>query len=148
VGCGEGATTEGLLDRLPGIEVTALDFDPFQVERARRRVEGRALVVQGDAAALDFPGGSFATVVEMNAFHHLPEWRKAQREAFRVLRPGGQFLFMDYARRFARGLFATSAFQPGAFTPDEFVHGLADAGFSPVVLRGSWVVTGCARRPR
>lgn len=145
IGCGEGATTQGLLRRAR-VPVTAIDYDADQVARARARLAGQAKVEWGDAAQLSFPDASFATVVEMNSFHHVPDWRAAQREAFRVLRPGGQFLFMDYTAGFFHKAFAGTSLQPGAFTAEEFVQGLADAGFSPVILRGSWVILGRAEK--
>ncbi len=147
IGCGRGATTEAIVRRLPGVAVSAIDFDPVEVDLARRRLGARALVEQADARKLPHPDASFGTVMEMNAFHHIAEWRDAVREACRVVRPGGQFLFMDYTRRAFFGALANDTYQPGRFTADEFSDGIAEAGFSPVVARGDWIVVGRAAKP-
>lgn len=144
IGCGQGATTERLMRRLPSVEMTALDFDPDEVARAERRLAGRAKVMQGDARKLAFPDASFATVVEMNALHHIAEWREVLPEVRRVLRPGGQFLFMDYTRRAMGGLLANDRFQPGRFTASELAEALEAAGFHSVRVQGDWVVFGRA----
>lgn len=42
LGCGQGVTTEEILKRLPRLRLTALDYDPAQVARARERVRRRS----------------------------------------------------------------------------------------------------------
>jgi ubiquinone/menaquinone biosynthesis C-methylase UbiE len=146
LGAGPGTTTEGLLRRLPGADITALDVDAEEVERARRRLGLRASVEQGDAEHLAHPDGTFGTVVEMNTFHHIPRWQTAIREVHRVLRHRGQFLFTDYTTLAFGGAFANPRFQPGAFTPEQFALALHEAGFATVVLRGEWVILGRAEK--
>ncbi|MBU3922742.1 methyltransferase domain-containing protein, partial [Patescibacteria group bacterium] len=48
-----------------------------------------------DAESLPFLDESFNTVVMNNLIHHLPSRKKALNEVERVLRPGGQFIFID-----------------------------------------------------
>lgn len=144
IGCGQGATTEGLLSRLPGVSVVATDYDPEEVALAERRLAGRAKVERADATHLLYEDGAFATVVEMNALHHIPAWPQALREIRRVLKPGGQFLLMDYTRHSFLGAFAGTSLQPGAFTATQLADALRDAGFSSVVLQGRAIVFGRA----
>ncbi len=52
----------------------------------------RHTAVVADSHALPFVDGSFAAVVSMNAFEHYRDPKRAAREIFRVLRPGGTLL--------------------------------------------------------
>jgi ubiquinone/menaquinone biosynthesis C-methylase UbiE len=52
----------------------------------------------GDAQALDFPGGSFDTVVCTLSLCTIPDDRAAVAEVRRVLRPGGRFLLLEHVR--------------------------------------------------
>ena len=97
VGCGEGAGAETLLTRLGAAHVTAIDLDPAQVARARRRLGDRpdASVEQGDITELPMPDASVDAVADFGIIHHVPDWRAAVAEVARVLTPGGQFLFEE-----------------------------------------------------
>lgn len=97
VGCGEGAGAQTLLDRFGAARVTAIDLDPAQVRRARRRLAGeeRAEVTEGDVTALPVADRSVEAVADFGIIHHVPDWRAAVAEVARVLRPGGLFVFEE-----------------------------------------------------
>ncbi|HLE95960.1 MAG TPA: class I SAM-dependent methyltransferase [Candidatus Thermoplasmatota archaeon] len=148
VGCGNGATTEGLLARWPRLATTAIDIDPDQVLRARLRLSGRARVEEGDVTRLAFPSGAFRTVVAMNVLHHVGEYERALHEVHRVLAPGGQFLFTDYTSSFFRGPFG-KWFPPEArFAKPALRTALEGAGFQVDVLSGTTTVVGRAVKER
>lgn len=147
VGCGQGATTEILIRRFPDSKITAIDYDPAQVERARRRVRERARVEQGDVTDLRFADATFDTVVELNVLHHVKDPLAALYEIRRVLEPGGQFVFTDYTSHFFRGPTA-KVFPPETrFTADAFVGMVQQAGLCVSGREGKWVVRGAATRP-
>ncbi len=52
--------------------------------------------VVGGAEALPFADQSFDTVIACLVFCTIPDTLSSAREAFRVLRPGGQFLFFEH----------------------------------------------------
>lgn len=52
--------------------------------------------MQGDAMELQFANESFEAVVNVEASHTYPSYRKFVREVWRVLRPGGVFLTADF----------------------------------------------------
>jgi ubiquinone/menaquinone biosynthesis C-methylase UbiE len=62
-------------------------------------VADRVRFVKGDAASLEFGDAAFAAVVSNLTFHEVksaPQKREVVREALRVLRPDGTFVFVDY----------------------------------------------------
>lgn len=107
VGCGRGVGTEILLRRFRAETVDAFDLDPAMVERARRRLSryaGRVHLFQGDVEAIPAQSGTYDAVFDFGIIHHVPAWRRALREIFRVLRPGGRF----YAEEVLRGMLERS----------------------------------------
>lgn len=90
VACGPGATTALLADRMPGGEVTGLDFAPGMVARARERVGGRARFEAGDAERLSPPSASVDVVTCHFGLMYLYDARRGLAEMARVVRPGGR----------------------------------------------------------
>jgi len=83
----------------PDIHLTGVDFSPPMLDIARQRAQrlGRAIDLQhGDAQALEFPDGSFDTVVCTLALCSIPDDRQTLHEVGRVLRPGGRFLSLEH----------------------------------------------------
>jgi SAM-dependent methyltransferase len=95
-GCGHGRYTEWLLER--GADVLAVDKSSEMVERAKRRVDGRADVRQDDIGTpLEFADdGEFDGVVSGLALHYVEDWRPTVAEFARVLRPGGFLVFSTH----------------------------------------------------
>lgn len=85
----------------PEVRLTGVDLSRRMLARARRRAIrlGRPVDLRlGDAERLDFPAGSFDTVVFSLALCSIPDDRQAIREARRVLRPGGRLLALEHVR--------------------------------------------------
>jgi ubiquinone/menaquinone biosynthesis C-methylase UbiE len=57
-----------------------------------------ATVIDGDAQALSFPDASFDTVTASLVFCSVDDPARALSEVYRVLRPGGRFLFHEHVR--------------------------------------------------
>jgi trans-aconitate 2-methyltransferase len=90
-GCGSGAVTELLLDRLPTGRVIAVDAAPSMVEHAREQLGDRATVLQSDLQelVLDDP----VDAVFSNAvFHWIPDHELLFRRMHDALRPGGRMV--------------------------------------------------------
>lgn len=88
LGCGPGALTGELVERLGAESVSACDpSSPFVQECAARHpgVEVR----QGSAEAIPFEDGSFDAVLAELVLHFVSEPSPAVRECRRVLHPGG-----------------------------------------------------------
>jgi ubiquinone/menaquinone biosynthesis C-methylase UbiE len=96
IGCGQGVGLELIGERFPGATRVGIDLDPKMVLRAQRRLGSSAAVHVGDVNTLQFADEAFDVVVDLAVLHHVPDWRGALGEVARVLRAGGQFVFVDY----------------------------------------------------
>ncbi len=142
VGCGTGTLLAETLRRYAGVTAAGVDADTEILAIAQRRLRRHAARVTLHAAraeTLPLPDDSFDAAVSTLTFHHLPTpaKRAALGEVFRVLRPGGRFLLVDFGIRPGRrvpwweGLFETVEYL------EDNVRGLlpgfvADAGFTGV----------------
>jgi len=92
LGCGPGQTTKYLKDL--GIEISGLDLSDKILEQARTIHPGINFR-KGNILELEFDDDSIGGVVAFYAIVHFTEEQVeiAFREAFRVLQPGGLFLF-------------------------------------------------------
>ncbi|SMX50119.1 methyltransferase domain-containing protein [Maliponia aquimaris] len=97
IGCGNGASTELLLEAAGPAKVTAVDPSPGLLARARQRFAHRDGVnfVPGDAVATGQADAGFDVVVAHTVYSHLDAPEAALAEAFRVLRPGGTLAIFD-----------------------------------------------------
>jgi len=92
---GTGVVTRALARTLPAsVEIVATDLNPAMLERAKTYVGLERVRWQAaDAMALPFPVASFDCVLCQFGVMFFPDKVGAFREARRVLRPGGRFLF-------------------------------------------------------
>lgn len=94
--CGTGAVTRHFCRRLPeDAQLTATDLAPAMVEQARRIVGEHPGVAysEADATALPFENDSFDAVICQFSVMLFPAPEQGMREAARVLRPAGTFVF-------------------------------------------------------
>lgn len=88
VGCGPGALTTVLADRLGPASVTAIDPSPPFVAACARRCPD-VDVRSGGAEEVPLPDGSFDAVLSQLVLHFVGEPARAGEEFRRVLRPRG-----------------------------------------------------------
>jgi SAM-dependent methyltransferase len=89
VACGTGAHTAAFAER--GWDVLGIDISEDLLERARSR---GIQVVNANAAALPFPEESFDAVVSMWTHTDVDDFSDVVREARRVLRAEGPFVYL------------------------------------------------------
>lgn len=91
---GTGIVTAVLAERLPDAQLTVTDLNPAMLEIAKTRVpEARATYLAVDATSLPFDDGAFDLIVTQFGIMFFPDRVAAYREALRVLKPEGTFLF-------------------------------------------------------
>ncbi len=99
--CGTGDMTMALLKRRPTANaesVTAADFAPAMLERARRKLAGRAaLVIEADALHLPMADASLDLITTAFGFRNLANYQAGLDEFFRVLAPGGEVGILDFS---------------------------------------------------
>lgn len=99
-GCGIMGPARNI-HRLSGAKIVGLNINEYQVKRSKflneREGFGEKLdCVEGDFTRMDFEDGKFDHVYSIEALCHAPNRLSAYREIFRVLKPGGCFVFYDW----------------------------------------------------
>jgi len=103
LGSGTGTLTV-LAKRLhPGIHITGLDGDATVLEIARQKANLADVEIRWDkglASELPYEAESFDRVLSSLMFHHLTKTdkRRAFFEAYRVLKPGGEMVLVDFGK--------------------------------------------------
>ena len=152
LGPGVGWETLAFAEKFPETTLIGVDYDPDQVERARRHLAAHPSLVhrvefrRGDAAVLAFPAETFDFAYELNVLHHIRDYPAAIREVYRVLKPGGRFFLQDLSRYFflpgLRHLFPPESL----FTRAELIGQLKAGGFEVEAATGRAIVFVRARR--
>jgi SAM-dependent methyltransferase len=153
IAAGTGIVTRALRAALPvGVSITATDLNQPMLDHAAARLPGSDVAWrQADAMALPFADGSFDVVVCQFGVMFFPDKPTAYREAWRVLRPGGSYIFNVWDRIDANDGSQVVSDAVAALFPDnppQFLRrtphghhdiavirdGLAGAGFAPIVV--------------
>lgn len=98
---GAGLGTDGRRIIRAGAKYTGINIDrgsTLATARAFQIFAMPGVVLEMDARALHFPDNSFDAIYSFGVLQHIPEVKRAISEIARVLRPGGDFLFMVYNR--------------------------------------------------
>jgi ubiquinone/menaquinone biosynthesis C-methylase UbiE len=97
---GTGIVTRALMRLLPpSVSVVATDLNQPMLDHAAKQISSSRVSWQKvDAQALPFPDAAFDAVVCQFGVMFFPDKQKAYREARRVLKPGGHFIFNVWDR--------------------------------------------------
>ncbi len=100
---GTGDVAFRFLARAPGAEATVCDMTESMLIEGQKRAEAEDLAdrltwVVGDAMALPFADSSFDVYTISFGIRNVTRIADALREAFRVLRPGGRLLVLEFSQ--------------------------------------------------
>jgi ubiquinone/menaquinone biosynthesis C-methylase UbiE len=96
IGSGTGFFLLNLMLQGLATKGVVTDISPGMVDVALRNAKNLGLDVSGevvDAETIPLPDDSVDLVVGHAILHHIPDVEKSLREALRVLKPGGRFVF-------------------------------------------------------
>ena len=100
LGCGVGGPLIEIA-RFSGAKVVGININAYQVERARQLAEEAELTHLAEFMHCDFlnvgaPDSSFDAVYAIESTFHAPDKISIYGEAFRLLKPGGEFAVYEY----------------------------------------------------
>ena len=105
MGAGPGFLAIMLAERLPGIDITAVDLSPDMKDIAEefiqeKKLEDRIHYILGDAGdeQLSEKQGMFDLVYTTFSMHHWKEPEKSIRNLWKAVRPGGALCILDIRR--------------------------------------------------
>lgn len=85
----------------PYCQVTAIDFSPKMLERAQQKLylaRAPVTLLEMDVQQLEFPSGSFDTVVATFVFCSVPDPVRGLQEVCRVCHPEGKIVLLEHVR--------------------------------------------------
>jgi demethylmenaquinone methyltransferase/2-methoxy-6-polyprenyl-1,4-benzoquinol methylase len=100
---GTGDVAFRFLKRAPGAMAVVCDMTEAMLVEGRKRAEAESLAesldwVVGDAMALPFPDASFDVYTISFGIRNVTRIPDALREAYRVLRPGGRLMVLEFSQ--------------------------------------------------
>lgn len=107
LGCGFGEFAGVFFDKQ--VEV-GIDINMEDLIRAKKTNKHKQLFM-ADARNLPFPQNKFATVISNSAIEHIPHPEKVIKEVYRVLKPGGVFIYTVPTVELNKNLFYPELFR-------------------------------------
>jgi phthiocerol/phenolphthiocerol synthesis type-I polyketide synthase E len=96
VGCGRGGTVHVIKTMYDASAITGLDLSPQAIAFCRQaHADPRVSFLEGDAEKLPFDDGAFDVVTNVESSHSYPDINAFYSGVYRVLSPGGSFLYTD-----------------------------------------------------
>ncbi len=150
IGAGTGLFAEAFTERAPHAVVYVTDIAEEALEwiRAHRSgvAEGRIIPVAAEETRVPLPDGIADAVYMVNLHHELVDAAATYADAFRLLKPGGRLLVVDWAAR------ETPKGPPpvSRVTAEQLASIIRVAGFTEVAVdeeRLPWHVMAMAVRP-
>lgn len=136
IGFGHGHSLWMLEEYFNPTTIIGLDVDPKAKNRAKENIKKCRCAVEilhSDAAYIDIPDNSVDMIFCHQSFHHLVNQERAAQEFFRVLKPGGVFLFAESTRRYIHSFTIRFLFRhPMSVqkSDKEYIELITNAGFT------------------
>ena len=138
---GTGIVTRAMVEALPAdVGIMATDLNQAMLDLAATRLQASNVSWrQADAQALPFEDAAFDAVVCQFGVMFFPDKAAGYREALRVLKPGGRFLFVVWNRLEANPVSKTVSDTVAQLFPDDpprFFQRVPFGYFDPDRIRG------------
>ena len=150
-GAGSGYYSLNLARQLPRGQVVALDISPTMLDilargAKRRKLQKRIAIREGDCGAIPLADAEMDNAITVAVWHHVPDSQLAVRELFRVLKPGGKVVAVDWIA--SGGHHHRHQEKEWIFDSQAMTAHLNQAGFGSIKVEtlGRWVI-GFARKP-
>lgn len=95
IGCGSGYGTKLINKYFKPKEIYGIDLDEKMINLANKNKLSNTSFKVGDATKLGFKSNLLDGIFVFAVLHHIPNWRKALDEIYRVLKKGGQVFIED-----------------------------------------------------
>jgi SAM-dependent methyltransferase len=146
VAAGTGILTAALAAALPGVDIIATDLNQPMLDHAAAKPGlGRVQFRQADALALPFADAHFDAVVCQFGVMFFLDRPAAYREAHRVLKPGGRFLFNCWGSVADNPVVAVTLDTLGRLYPRHrswFMERIPHGYIEPVMIRADLAAAG------
>ena len=96
--CGTGDLSIIIKQIEPQADVTGIDFSDKMLEVAKQKSQN-IQYLQGDVTALPYPDNTFDCTVMGFGLRNIQNAEKAVEEAYRILKPGGCFMHLDFGKK-------------------------------------------------
>jgi len=136
IGFGHGHSLWMLEEYFSPDTVIGLDVDPGAKHRSKENIKKckcEVKLIESDAAVIDLPDDSVDMIFCHQSFHHLIHQDLAIKEFYRVLKPGGVFLFAESCRRYIHSFIIRLLFRhPMSVqkTDEEYIDLITETGFT------------------
>lgn len=96
--CGTGDIAKFIYDRNPNCRIQGVDFSKKMIELAKKKYPFINFE-EGDCTNLNYNSETFDVVTMTFGLRNIPDYTKAIKEIYRVLKPGGQYLHLDFGQK-------------------------------------------------
>ena len=155
VGCGGGKNIARMLKRCPQGQVYGIDYSEESVamsqKKNKRQLGSRCFIEQGNVMELPYEDGKFDLVTAFETVYFWPDLNKSFSEVYRVLKPGGMFMFSYAHDSSATMRYWAEQIEAMNILPiDEITKILTDAGFENLqtATKGDFTINIRIQKPK
>ena len=133
LGCGTGELLEALSADMSG-KLIGIDSSPEMLEQARVRLSGvkQTELRLGELEHLPMKNQEIDTAVMSMVLHHIPQPKKPIHEVFRALKPGGEFILVDFKKHHNESIKKIIGGEWLGFHPGDINRWLTQEGFDAI----------------